>query len=205
MHNTFRNIIAFLLCCTTLSAIAGHPKRWEVTFQTTEGDIVLALYDETPIHADNFIRQVKAKTYDGVLFHRVIKDFMIQAGDPTSKTAAPGDKLGEGTNGPADWLTPEIRLPEIYHRRGVLAAARRPDAENPERKSSNQQFYIVTKETTPWLDGAYTIFGEVIKGMDTVDRIEAAATDQNDRPLQDRRILKARVTKKGKKIRLPKP
>lgn len=187
-------IIVFLVTCPV-----SAERRAEVTLTTTEGKIVLALYNETPRHRDNFIRQVRRHTYDGVLFHRVIRNFMIQGGDPLSKTAGPGELLGEGTAGPEEWLEPEIRLPEITHRRGVLAAAREGDDVNPEKKSSSQQFYIVTRETTPWLDGAYTVFGEVKEGMPIVERIEGVETDRNDRPIEDIRIVKARLTKKHRR------
>ena len=200
--------------------------RQRVRFETTLGDIVIALYDETPIHRDNFLKLVKEGYYDSLLFHRVIEDFMIQTGDPDSRHAAPGQYLGEG--GPDYELPAEIRLPNIYHRRGAVAAAREADAENPERKSSGSQFYIVwgkmgtgrnvgraryaveeatngqytiTPEMeedyilhggTPHLDGAYTVFGEVIEGLDTtVYAIQMAVTDDNDRPFEDIRILRA--------------
>lgn len=194
MRTIFTLLIAFLA-----AASANAERRAKVTLTTTEGKIVLVLYNETPIHRDNFIKQVKHHTYDGVLFHRVISNFMIQSGDPLSKNAKPGELLGEGTDKPEEWLEPEFRVPEIIHRCGVLAAAREGDDDNPERKSSCQQFYIVTCETTPWLDGAYTVFGEVIEGMPVVKRIEGVETDKNNRPLEDIRVLKARVTKKYRK------
>lgn len=194
MKHYLRHLFAALALLFAFTAAAGE-RRTEVTLTTTEGKIVLVLYNETPRHRDNFIRQVKHHTYDGVLFHRVIKNFMVQSGDPLSKNAQPGQLLGEGTDTPDEWLMPEFRLPEITHRRGVLAAAREGDNVNPERKSSTQQFYIVTRETTPWLDGGYTVFGEVLEGMEVVDRIENAETDSHDRPLSDIRILKAKVTR----------
>lgn len=194
MRTIFTLLIAFLA-----AASANAERRAKVTLTTTEGKIVLVLYNETPIHRDNFIKQVKHHTYDGVLFHRVISNFMIQAGDPLSKNAKPGELLGEGTDKPEEWLEPEFHVPEIYHRRGVLAAAREGDDVNPQKKSSCQQFYIVTRETTPWLDGAYTVFGEVKEGMPVVERIEGVETDDNNRPIEDIRILKARITKKYRK------
>ena len=193
------------------------------------GDIVVRLYDETPIHRDNFIKLVKEGYYDGTLFHRVIKDFMIQSGDTNSKNAKPGQQLGTGD---FDYTQePEFRLPQIFHRRGVVAMAREGDDKNPERRSSACQFYIVwgkvlndiqlakvqerldsatqgqvkltpemietykTVGGTPHLDGQYTIFGEVIEGMDVVEKIQQVECDKNDRPLKDIRILKATVTK----------
>lgn len=198
MYRFLRPIL--LAISVFLTAVpASAETRAEVTLTTTEGKIILVLYNETPIHRDNFIKQVKHHTYDGVLFHRVISNFMIQAGDPLSKNAKPGELLGEGTDKPEEWLEPEFRVPEIYHRRGVLAAAREGDDVNPQKKSSCQQFYIVTRETTPWLDGAYTVFGEVKEGMPVVERIEGVETDDNNRPIEDIRILKARITKKYRK------
>lgn len=210
----------------------GRKRQAEITFETSKGDIVVTLYNDTPIHRDNFIRNVKAGIYDGVLFHRCIRNFMIQSGDPTSKNARPGEKLGEGDEKPSDRLTAEFRMPNHFHRRGVLAAAREGDDYNPEKKSSSQQFYIVTGRTfsdeeldaqlqrvrkmtgtddiwtpeireayrtvggAPHLDGSYTVFGEVKKGMDVVDSIQTVATDTFDRPIEDIRIIRARVSKR---------
>lgn len=112
----------------------------KVKIQTTSGDIIVRLYDETPLHRDNFIKLVKEGYYNGTLFHRVIKDFMIQGGDPDSKGAPAGKHLGVG--GPAYTLDAEIK-PGLFHKRGALAAARQGDEVNPERKSSGSQFYIV--------------------------------------------------------------
>ena len=228
MKNFLLTIIAF---CMLMPAMARQ-RQAEVTFKTTMGDIVVVLYNDTPIHRDNFIRQVKSGTYDGVLFHRVIENFMIQSGDPTSKDAKPGQLLGEGDETPADRLTAEFRMPDHFHRRGVLAAAREGDDYNPEKKSSCQQFYIVTGRVfteeelekqysrvkamtgkddiwtpeireayrsvggAPHLDGSYTVFGEVGKGMEVVDKIQRVDTDRNNRPLEDIRILSAKVTKR---------
>ena len=203
--------------------------RAEVLLETTEGNIRLELYNETPQHRDNFIKLVDMHVYDSLLFHRVIKDFMIQGGDLNSKHAQPGQRLGSGD---LDYtVEAEFRLPQIFHRRGVLAAAREGDNVNPERRSSACQFYIVWGKTwtdpelakvqerldtatqgcvqltpemgatykttggTPHLDGQYTVFGEVTEGLDVVDRIQQAATDRNDRPLTDVRILRATVTR----------
>lgn len=126
-----------LLACG--SAMAQD--RAEVEFQTTEGNIRIALFNETPQHRDNFMKLVRMEFYDSLLFHRVIKDFMIQGGDLHSKHAAPGKMLGEGE---LDYtIEPEFRLPQIYHRRGVIASARESDRVNPERRSGAAQFYIV--------------------------------------------------------------
>ena len=126
-----------LLACGSVMA----QDRAEVEFQTTEGNIRIALFNETPQHRDNFMKLVRMEFYDSLLFHRVIKDFMIQGGDLHSKHAAPGKMLGEGE---LDYtIEPEFRLPQIYHRRGVIASARESDRVNPERRSGAAQFYIV--------------------------------------------------------------
>ena len=207
------------------AAPASGETRQDVSLQTTEGEIVIRLYDETPLHSDNFLRIVEEGVLDSLLFHRVIKNFMIQAGDPDSRHAAPGDALGEGDLGYK--IPAEFRTPEIYHKRGAVAMARDGDDTNPEKASSACQFYIVwgntfssadlkeiqaridtmtnwtvklTPEMTdtyrkvggsPHLDGSYTVFGEVIKGLDVVERIQRADTDDYDRPIEDIRIIKA--------------
>lgn len=202
----------------------------EVLIETTMGNIRVALYNETPLHRDNFLKLIREyHYYDSLLFHRVIPDFMIQAGDPYSKNAPKGAVLGDHS---LDYTIPaEIRLPQIYHKRGALAAAREPDMVNPKRESSSSQFYIVygrkqderglqrgrdnlrqlfgdsiqmtdemreaytTVGGTPHLDGGYTVFGEVLEGMDVVDRIQRVQRDANDRPLEDVRIIKATILK----------
>jgi peptidyl-prolyl cis-trans isomerase B (cyclophilin B) len=124
----------------SLTAVA-QTSTTEVLLETTEGNIRIALYDETPQHRDNFLKLVKMHVYDSLLFHRVVKSFMIQAGDPNSKNAKPGQLLGSGD---FDYtLEPEFRLPQIFHRRGCVAAAREPDLVNPGMRSSASQFYIV--------------------------------------------------------------
>lgn len=190
----------------------------KVKIETKLGTIIVRLYDATPIHRDNFVKLVKEGYYDGTLFHRVIKNFMIQGGDPDSK-GAPADKmLGEGD--PGYTLEAEIRS-GLYHKRGALAAAREGDDTNPERRSSGSQFYIVWGRTfsprqiefldeklkmehpetggltatqqqiyasqggTPHLDGQYTVFGEVIEGLDVVEKIQNLPTGEADRPLED--------------------
>ena len=210
----------------------------EVLFETTEGNIRIALYDETPLHRDNFLKLTRMHVYDSLLFHRVIKNFMIQSGDTNSKNAKPGQRLGTGD---FDYTQePEFRLPQIFHRRGCVAMAREPDAVNPEMRSSACQFYIVwgkrfssaeiekaqerldtmthgrvklTQEMikvyksvggTPHLDGQYTVFGEVTEGLDVVERIQKAETDEFDRPFEDIRILRATVTKDVPQATAPK-
>ena len=243
-----------------------------VCLETTMGNIIVKLYDETPKHRDNFIKLVKEGVYDSTLFHRVIKNFMIQAGDPQSKTATDTTTtLGTGDVG---YTIPAEINPKFFHKRGVLAAARQGDEVNPNRESSGCQFYIVTgrkfseaqminmenqlnearldtvfqalarkhmkeiykmrKENdenglyelqeklfaeaeaeaakqpefhftpeqieayttvggTPHLDGEYTVFGEVIEGMDIVDKIQQVKTDRSDRPEEDVKIVKVEV------------
>ena len=210
----------------------------EVLLETTEGNIRIALYDETPLHRDNFLKLIKMHIYDSLLFHRVIKDFMIQSGDTNSKNAKPGQQLGTGD---FDYTQePEFRLPQIIHRRGCVAMAREPDVVNPEMRSSACQFYIVwgkrfssaeiekaqerldtmtygrvklTPEMikvyksvggTPHLDGQYTVFGEVTEGLDVVERIQKAETDDFDRPFEDIRILRATVAKDVPQATAPK-
>lgn len=246
-------------------------KRTQVKLETTQGDIVVALYNETPKHRDNFIKLAKEGVYDSTLFHRVIKQFMIQAGDPDSKTANDTASLGSGDVG---YTIPAEFVPKFFHRKGALAAARMGDDVNPNRESSGCQFYIVTgrkfreaqlldmaaqknnqrvetifnelarkhmkeiyklrkanddnalmelqdsleaqayamaKEEEPFmftpeqlaaystvggaphLDGTYTVFGEVVSGMETVEKIEVTKTGRADRPIENVRILKATV------------
>lgn len=248
-----------------------NEKRTQVRIETTMGDFTVELYNETPKHRDNFVKLAKEGVYDSTLFHRVIKQFMIQAGDPDSKNASDTATLG---NGDVGYTIPAEFNPKFFHKRGVLAAARQGDNVNPEKASSGCQFYVVTgrkfseaqllsmenkineqreeaifdtlaqqhmkeiykmrkagdnagllelqdsleaqaqtmadKEekfrftpeqmkayTTvggaPHLDGAYTVFGEVIDGMDTVENIGIAKTNRGDRPVENIRILKATV------------
>ena len=246
----------------------------EILFKTTMGDIRIKLYNETPEHRFNFVRLVSEGYYDSVLFHRVIRDFMIQSGDPDSKNAAKGEHLGTG--GPGYTVPAEFVYPQRFHKRGALSAARQADQVNPDRRSSGSQFYIVTGKKygedelkgmeqqmrmqekqsifnklcmdnrdlilklqqdnddeglmdlqnklvqqrdsiiskqgkfkftdeqikayktdggTPFLDNQYTVFGEVIQGMDVVDKIQRVRTDSNDRPLEDVMIISAEVVK----------
>jgi peptidyl-prolyl cis-trans isomerase B (cyclophilin B) len=201
----------------------------DVLLQTNYGDIIVRLSDSTPLHRDNFLKLVKTHYYDSVLFHRVIKNFMIQSGDPNSKQAKPGEPLGEG--GPDYTIPAEFRA-TLFHKKGVIAAAR---DNNPEKASSGSQFYIVqgkifseagldSVETyrlngrkipaeqrevyktiggTPHLDQNYTVFGEIVKGLDVVDKIASVATskgDDRDRPLEDVRIIKAKFVKRKKYV-----
>ena len=148
MKNSVKLITIFLLfvfiaACSPFKM--GSSGERVVLIKTTEGNIKLKLYNETPLHRDNFVKLVKAKFYDDILFHRVIDEFMIQAGDPDSKKAEPGTKLGSGSVG---YTVPaEFRTPKLYHKKGALAAARTGDSVNPEKASSGSQFYIVVGKT----------------------------------------------------------
>lgn len=159
-------------------------KRDTVLISTSMGDIKVVLYNETPKHRDNFLKHVSSGYYNNVTFHRVIKDFMIQTGDPNSRDNDPNN---DGMGGP-DYRVPAEIVPGLRHNRGTLAAAR--DG-NPEMASSGSQFYIC-HAAAPWLDGQYTIFGETIAGLDVVDKIATVKTGPNDRPLENILILGTR-------------
>lgn len=254
--------IALLLACSGRASSAGEGNETKVLIKTNYGDMVVKLYNETPKHRDNFIKLVKEGYYNDLLFHRIIKDFMIQGGDPESKDASANKRLGSG--GPGYEIPAEI-VEGLYHKKGALAAARQGDNANPERKSSGSQFYIVqgkvwTEEElsqfeeqqkfqalrnqamkmyhdkmplvqrlqnegktdsinvlriqiqeaaemmvdstyntknierreiyttlggTPHLDGAYTVFGEVIEGLNVLDSIANVQTGPGDRPVND--------------------
>jgi cyclophilin family peptidyl-prolyl cis-trans isomerase len=203
-----------------LSFTIAFAQKYRATITTAHGKIELYLYDNTPKHRDNFVKLAKKHFYDSTLFHRVIPEFMIQGGDPDSKRAAKGAMLGEGDVG---YRVPAEIKPENFHKRGVLAAAR---DNNPDKSSSGCQFYItvgkkytneqlegIAKRTnqkytaeqkeiyktiggTPHLDGNYTVYGEVTKGMDVVDKIVSQKRNNVDRPDDDQRIIKIRVKKK---------
>lgn len=189
---------------------------------TSQGKIALRLYDETPLHRDNFLKLVENHTYDGLLFHRVIKNFMVQAGDPKSRDAKPGQPLGDGTLG---YTVPAEFRPNLIHKRGALCAARQGDQVNPKKASSATQFYIVQGQVwddktldmmeqrfgkkftaeqrkvyttvggTPHLDGDYTVFGEVVDGMDVINKIAEMPCDRMDRPVEDVKIMSVKVIK----------
>lgn len=237
MKAFFRSLLIVAILFSTYSCATlkvGGQKEQMVLVTTTEGDIKLKLYNETPLHRDNFKKLVKSKFYNGVLFHRVINDFMIQGGDPDSKTADANAKLGGG--GLEHTIPAEFRTPELYHKKGALAAARTSDNVNPKKESSSCQFYIVTGKKftdqqldailmnrsfrqgnadnlsflfseqarqdyktiggTPHLDGDYTVFGEVVEGLDIVDKISETETNMGDRPVKDVRILKMKLVRK---------
>ncbi|KQR71910.1 peptidylprolyl isomerase [Pedobacter sp. Leaf176] len=223
----------FLFICTfsMLSAFAVKPKNQYVLIKTSFGECIVKLYNETPLHRDNFLKLSKEGYYNGTLFHRVIKDFMIQGGDPDSKNAKPDSLLGEG--GPKYTVPAEFR-DSLFHKKGVLAAAREGDVVNPLKASSGSQFYLVQGKVftdeqlnsleekrlkfkipewqrqvyktiggTPHLDRNYTVYGEIVVGLDIVDKIAAVLTDKNNRPKQDVKmditILKRRAAKKLEK------
>lgn len=156
---------------------------------TTQGSIIIQLYDDTPLHRDNFAKLVNEKFYDGILFHRVINGFMIQAGDPSTKDST-ANKADFGSVD-AGYTIPAEILPGHKHIKGAIAAARTGDTINPKRESSGSQFYLVqSEEGCSHLDGAYTVFGETVEGLDVIDRIAAVPTNQHDLPLVDIRIIK---------------
>jgi peptidyl-prolyl cis-trans isomerase B (cyclophilin B) len=216
-------IIAFLLLCTSLFC-HSQPSYPDVVIETSLGKMVLELYDDTPLHCDNFIKLVNEGFYNGQLFHRVINNFMIQAGDSDSKNAQPVARLGSGGK---TYTVPAEFIPEYYHKKGALAAARQGDNVNPQKASSGSQFYIVqgkkyndaeldafeqrglhipftpeqrdtykTKGGSPHLDYSYTVFGEVIEGLSVIDIIAAQPTDENSRPIADVKIIKMYTVKK---------
>ena len=155
----------------------------EFIIETTHGTMKVKLYSKTPQHRDNFAKLVSEKYYDGIRFHRVIEGFMIQAGDPYSRDTSKVDLWGQG--GP-DYTVPAEFVNEYWHKKGAIAAARRGDMANPTKASSGSQFYIVHDENACLhLDGQYTIFGEVIDGLDVIDKIATVETDYYDRPSED--------------------
>ncbi|EKD31324.1 MAG: hypothetical protein ACD_77C00346G0031 [uncultured bacterium] len=237
MKRFFKIFLISVSIMLSINLFGGNARRsYFVIIKTTMGDIKVKLYNETPIHRDNFVKLVKKRYFDGILFHRVIDNFMIQSGDPDSKQRVPEKLYGDG--GPGYDLPAEI-LPEIFHKKGVLAAAREGDDVNPKRMSSASQFYIVkgkvfdneglnaqeervnkrnkalgieteykiSKERrdvyktiggTPHLDTQYTIFGEVVEGIEIADKIALVKTDKNDRPLEDVWIISTKLYKRRK-------
>jgi cyclophilin family peptidyl-prolyl cis-trans isomerase len=171
---------------STKTAIEMANKRIEepvYEIKTTHGTMKVKLYSKTPKHRDNFAKLVSENYYDGIRFHRVIEGFMIQTGDPFSRDTA---KINAwGTGGP-DYTVPAEFVNEYWHKKGALAAARKGDLANPKKASSGSQFYIVHDENACLhLDGQYSIFGEVIEGLEVIDVIAAVATDPYDRPYED--------------------
>ncbi|HEY0176557.1 MAG TPA: peptidylprolyl isomerase [Pedobacter sp.] len=215
--------LLLLLCFSTV--FAARPKHQYVKLTTEHGECIIVLYNSTPLHRDNFIKLVKKGFYNGTLFHRVIKSFMIQGGDPDSKNAPADKELG---NGDVGYTIPAEFRDSLFHKKGVLAAAR---DDNPAKASSGCQFYLVqgkkftdpqldSLETnrmhfkipvwqrevykslggTPHLDKRYTVYGEVVRGLSLVDTIAALPTGKNDRPVTDIKmtvtLLKKREARK---------
>ena len=155
----------------------------EFDIVTTHGTMRIRLYDKTPLHRDNFVKLAAEKYYDGIRFHRVIEGFMIQTGDPYSRDTAMINKWGTG--GP-EYTIPAEFIEEYHHKKGALAAARKGDLANPRKASSGTQFNIVhDPENCAHLDGQYSIFGEVISGLEIIDKIATVDTDRYDRPYED--------------------
>ena len=203
------------------SLLAHSQERVKVKISTKYGDMVAELYDETPIHRDNFIKLVKEGFYDGILFHRVIPGFMIQGGDPVSKDDTPNTRIGNG--GPGYTLPAEFN-PQFFHKKGALAAARMGDAVNPKKESSGSQFYIVEGQVydnntidlfakrmgaefsptqkkayttvggTPHLDANYTVFGELVEGLEIISKISNVTRDKNNLP-KDKVIMNISIVK----------
>lgn len=159
----------------------------EYDILTSHGTMRIKLYSKTPKHRENFQKLVADHYYDGIRFHRVIEGFMIQAGDPYSRDTSMINMWGQG--GP-DYTVPAEFVNEYWHKKGALAAARKGDMANPKKASSGSQFYIVHDENNCLhLDGQYTIFGEVVEGLDIIDRIAAVPVDNMDRPFEDVMII----------------
>jgi cyclophilin family peptidyl-prolyl cis-trans isomerase len=226
MRNLLLWLLAFLTSFLALAQqdvkLKKRDRKKDIELVTTEGVIILRLYDSTPLHRDNFLRLVKSHYYDSVLFHRVIKNFMIQAGDPDSKHAEAGQPLGDG--GPDYTIPAEFRA-TLFHKKGALAAARESDDVNAEKRSGASQFYIVqgkkftdagldsletfrlkgrkipaaqravyrTAGGSPHLDQNYTVFGYVVAGLDVVDKIAAVATSKDED--RDRPLADIRIMK----------
>jgi cyclophilin family peptidyl-prolyl cis-trans isomerase len=234
--------LTVLIAACTLLMPACNPRlsnglrkndlKKDVEITTTKGIIVVRLSDSTPQHRNNFLKLVKNGFYDSLLFHRVIRNFMIQSGDPDSKYGNAGKPLSQGGSGGPGYTIPAEFRPTLFHKRGALGAARTGDDVNPARASSGSQFYIVqgrrftdagldSVEThrlkgrkipmdqrsvyrqlggAPHLDQQYTVFGEVVKGMDIVDSIAAVKTSGPplDRPVAEVRILKMRLIRRAR-------
>jgi peptidyl-prolyl cis-trans isomerase B (cyclophilin B) len=226
-----KKLLTLIFTLLFIQAFAAKPKYQYVKITTDKGECIVRLYNETPLHRDNFIKLVKEGYFNGTLFHRVIKDFMIQGGDPDSKNATPDATLGNG--GPKYTIPAEFR-DSLFHKKGVLAAAREGDDVNPTKASSGSQFYLVqgkvfTDSTlnivetrrlkfkipewqrqvyktiggTPHLDRNYTVFGEIVKGLNMVDSIASEVTGKANRPVADVKmtivLLKKREAKRLEK------
>ena len=185
-----RKRILWFAALAVMLAACGPKTEKEVVMvvETTMGTVEFKLYNETPLHRDNFIRLAEEHYFDSLLFHRVIDDFVIQGGDPNSKYAKPGEMLGDGE---PDYRVPaEIRVDQgITCVKGSVLAAREGDDVNPQRESCASQYCFMMRPC-PHLDGAYTVFGEVTEGMEVLEAIQKVETDEYDRPLEDVRMLK---------------
>jgi cyclophilin family peptidyl-prolyl cis-trans isomerase len=183
MKHILRGI--FFLSITILVAQNKENKKkydYVITIKTKFGDMKALLFDETPLHKENFLKLVRQKFYDSTTFHRIIPNFMIQGGDPNSKDNDPNN---DGMGGPGYTIPAEIK-PELKHIRGAISAARLPDAINPQKESSGSQFFIVQNpEGAPYLDGHYTVFGEVFDDLEVIDMIANQPRDYKDRPLEN--------------------
>ena len=210
------SLIIFLIALNSPYLLYSQTPLYTILISTSLGDMKAFLYAETPIHSENFIDLVKKGFYNGLSFHRVINNFMIQSGDPrTRETNDPDSKNISDVN----YTLPAEFSPALYHKKAVIAAARMDDSVNPQRASSGSQFYIVHGRTfsdqdldlmvkkqvhikfseeqrriyksiggAPHLDYAYTVFGEVISGIEVIDKIAAVPVDKNNRPLKDIRL-----------------
>ena len=223
MRKTIFTLLVSLIWMSGQTIIAQELET-VVLIETSKGKIKVKLYNETPLHRDNFIKLVNEGKYEGLLFHRIIKQFMVQGGDVNSKDAPMDMPLGEGEIGYT--IPAEFVYPRYFHKRGALCAARTPDEDNPTKESSGSQFYIVTgkhftsmeldkkeKEEgitytpeqrkaymveggAPHLDGEYTVFGEVLKGIKVADKIQFTPTNEDDRPLSNIVIKRMKIVKK---------
>jgi len=218
-------LYAFMALFLSYSCSEAKPKKYKkqiVLISTDFGDMKIKLYDETPKHKQNFLKLADEGYYDGLLFHRVINNFMIQGGDPKSRVAENGESLG---NGGPEYTLPAEFVDGLYHKKGALAAARLGDSANPQKRSSGSQFYVVhgrkstdqqlnsiekkmnikysdemreaykTVGGTPHLDGNYTVFGEVIEGFEVIDSIAAVKGDSRNRPMENIRMTVTLVKK----------
>jgi len=215
--------VFFISCTATKNVQKNSTQNHFVKIETDSGTMIARLSNKTPLTTANFIKLVKKDFYNGLLFHRVIKDFMIQGGDPDSKNAKPGQFLGDGG---LKYTVPAEFDTSLFHRKGALAMAREGDDVNPKKASSSTQFYIVEGRTfsdaemdqiekkfkikipenhrkiyktiggTPFLDMNYTVFGQIVDGLDAIDKIAHMETDKNNRPLHD---IKMKITLLKKK------
>lgn len=219
-----RKIVLLMMLALVALASRAQEKEYQVEFKTNVGSFTVKLYNETPIHRDNFLALVREGAYKNLLFHRVIKNFMVQAGGAMKGNNEGAMERLESLH--SERIPAEFHYPQLFHKRGALAAARQGDEENPEKKSDPIQFYIVigqfflenelaayeteergkmpdkvkqtymTEGGTPHLDTQYTVFGELIDGMKTIEKIENQETDSGNRPVKDIYIISAKIIQK---------